>query len=144
MRSNLFPGVYSAERMKRLPRILIVVGGAGILVGSIDPLEGSLLIFPGSGLVALGHYLSRANPKARKDWLVIFTLNAIGVGALWGLSAVGGFGGDSGRSMWWGVWILPYVFGWLLGVVRIFATAIEMSRARWRLHRPHRAPTATQ
>jgi hypothetical protein len=35
-------------------RILKVVGGTVMLVGTLDPLEGSLLILPGSGLVALG------------------------------------------------------------------------------------------
>ena len=34
-------------------RILKVAGGIAILVGTLDPLEGSLLILPGSGMVAL-------------------------------------------------------------------------------------------
>ena len=37
-------------------RILIPVGGLAMLVGAIDPMEGSLLILPGSGLVALGTF----------------------------------------------------------------------------------------
>ena len=41
---------------------------------------------------------------------------AIGVGALWGLSMVGGIGGKSGLSMWWGVLILPYLIGWCMGI----------------------------
>jgi cystathionine beta-lyase family protein involved in aluminum resistance len=118
--------------MKLWSNILIVVGSLGILLGSFDPMEGSLIILPGSGLVALGVYLGRADPKVIKFWLVAFVLNAIGVGALWGLSAVGGIGGTSGRSLWWGVLILPYLFGWLMGLVRILATLIEKLRGRGR------------
>ena len=130
--------------MKRLPRILIVVGSVGILIGSLDPLEGSLLILPGSGLVALGHYLNRANPKVTKDWLVIFVLNAIGVGALWGFSAVGGFGGDSGRSMWCGLWIMPYLFGWIMALVRILGPGFGMLKSRWRQLRQRREQAAAK
>ena len=59
-------------------RILIVAGGIALAVGGLDPMEGSVLILPGGGLLALGTYL----------------------------------GGASGRSNWWGVLILPYLFGW--------------------------------
>ena len=38
------------------------------------------------------------------------------MGALWGLSALGGFGGNSGHSNWWAVLILPYLIGWLMGI----------------------------
>ena len=40
-----------------------------------------------------------------------------GVAALFGLSALGGIGGDSGRSMWWAVLLVPYVTGWVLALV---------------------------
>lgn len=96
--------------------ILIIAGGIGMVAGAIDPLEGSLLILPGSALLALGTYLGQAQRRviAYKAWA--FVLIAIGVGALWGLSAVGGFGGSSGHSMWWGVLILPYLIGWNMGI----------------------------
>jgi len=38
------------------------------------------------------------------------------VGAVWGLSAFGGIGGDTGRSMWLGLLILPYLIGWSMGI----------------------------
>jgi len=38
-------------------RILLIAGYIAMLVGAIDPIEGSLLILPGSGLVVLGTYL---------------------------------------------------------------------------------------
>jgi len=34
-------------------RVLTVVGVAGMLIGAIDPLEGSIIILPGSALVTL-------------------------------------------------------------------------------------------
>jgi hypothetical protein len=96
-------------------RILIIVGGIAMLVGAIDPMEGSLLILPGSGLVALGTYLGQGERRLITYRVWVFILVAIGVGALWGLSAVGGFGGP-GRSNWWGVLILPYLVGWSMGI----------------------------
>lgn len=97
-------------------RILIIVGGIAMLVGAIDPLEGSLLILPGSGLVALGTFLAHAERRRIAYRVWVFILIAIGVAALAGLSARGGFGGPSGLSNWWGLLILPYPIGWSLGV----------------------------
>jgi hypothetical protein len=108
-------------------RILKVVGGIAMLLGTLDPLEGSLLILPGSGLVALGVCFGRKDRKTVLYWTWAFILIAVGVAAMFALSAVGGFGGRSGRSMWWGILILPYPMGWLMslaggvvGLVRFF------------------------
>lgn len=97
-------------------RILIIAGSIAMLVGAIDPMEGSLLILPGSGLVALGTFLGQSERRFTAYRVWVFILIATGVGALWGLSMVGGFGGSSGRSMWWGVLILPYLIGWSMGI----------------------------
>ena len=108
-------------------RILKVVGGIAMLLGTLDPLEGSLLILPGSGLVALGVYFGMKDRKTVLYWTWAFILIAVGVGAMFALSAVGGIGGGSGHSMWWGILILPYPMGWLMslaggvvGLVRFF------------------------
>jgi hypothetical protein len=97
-------------------RILFIVGSVAMLVGALDPMEGSLVILPGSGLVALGTFLGQSERRfvAYRVW--VFILIAIGVGAMWGLTRVGGFGGNSGRSMWWGVLTLPYLIGWSMGI----------------------------
>ena len=87
-----------------------------MLVGAVDPMEGSVVILPGSGLVALGTFLGQSERRLIAYRVRVFILIAIGVGALWGLSWVGGFGGNSGRSMWWGVLILPYLIGWSMGI----------------------------
>ena len=96
-------------------RVLIIVGSIAMLIGAVDPLEGSLLILPGSGLVALGTYVGQGERRLITYRVWVFILVAIGVGALWGLSAAGGFGG-LGRSNWWGVLILPYLVGWSMGI----------------------------
>jgi len=97
-------------------RILVTVGSIAMLVGALDPLEGSLAILPGSGLVVLGTFLGRGERQliAYRTW--VFVLIAFGVVAMWVLSSVGGFGGKSGRSMWWGVLILPYLVGWAMAI----------------------------
>ncbi|TFC06037.1 hypothetical protein E3O32_05455 [Cryobacterium mannosilyticum] len=55
-------------------RILISVGGAAMLIGAIDPLEGSLLILPGSGLVALGVFLGTPDRRVVRYALWVFIL----------------------------------------------------------------------
>jgi len=97
-------------------RILIITGSLAMLVGAIDPMEGSLVILPGSGLVALGTYLGSSERHLIAYRLGVFILIALGVGALWGLSSAGGFGGRSGLSMWWGLLVLPYLIGWSMGI----------------------------
>ncbi len=111
-------------------RILKVVGGVAMLLGSLDPLEGSMLILPGSGLVALGVYLSGKDRRTVLYWTWAFILIAVGVGALFGLSAVGGFGGESGRSMWWGLLMLPYPVGWLMALVGVVITLVRFLKGR--------------
>jgi hypothetical protein len=97
----------------------IVLGLLAMLLGSLDPLEGSLLILPGSGLVALGALLGKS--PQRRFLGVAFVLLAVGVGALFGLSAVGGVGGQSGHSMWWLLTTAPYPVGWIMGLVGVLA-----------------------
>jgi hypothetical protein len=89
-------------------RILVIAGSIAMVVGAIDPMEGSLIILPGSGLVALGTFLGQSERRLIAYRVWVFILIAIGVGALCGL--------PSGRSMWWEVLILPYLIGWSMGI----------------------------
>ncbi len=98
-------------------KIMVLIGSIGLLVGALDPLEGSVAILIGSGLVALGTFLAHAERRLIRYRTMVFLLIAIGVAALWGLSAVGGFGGKSGHSMWWGLLLLPYLIGWPMAIV---------------------------
>ncbi len=99
----------------RWSRILGIVGFVVMVIGALDPLEGSLVILPGIGLVALGAWLGKSRHRKFIYWS--FVLAAVGIGALWGLSVLGGFGGKSGRSNWWWLALLPYPVGWIMGIV---------------------------
>ena len=86
-------------------RLLIIIGLIAMVAGAIDPLEGSIVILIGIGLVMLGSILVKS--RHRKMLVLAFVLILIGVGAMFGLSSVGGFGGDTGRSWWWAITIFP-------------------------------------
>ncbi len=96
----------------------MILGNLGMVLGGLDPMEGSVVILIGSALVALGTLLDP--DPAQHRWLgyrlVVLMLIGMGVSAVWGLTAMGGFGGNSGHTMWWGVLILPYLIGWAMGV----------------------------
>jgi len=49
---------------------------------------------------------------------------------MFALSAVGGIGGKSGHSMWWGVLVLPYPVGWLMALVGGVIALIRFFKAR--------------
>jgi hypothetical protein len=93
----------------------VIIGLGAMIAGALDPMEGSLLILPGAGLVALGAWRRHSRHWRMVAWA--FGLIAIGVALLFGMSAIGGFGGNTGRSMWWALLLLPYPAGWLLGLV---------------------------
>ena len=69
-----------------------------MLIGAVDPLEGSFIILPGVGLVALGALLGKSRHRVLLYWS--FALVAVGVAAMVALSCLGGIGGNTGRSMW--------------------------------------------
>jgi len=116
------------KTQKPWSRILVIAGGIAMLAGAFDPLEGSVVILAGSGLVTLGAFLGNPERSLLVYWICIFVLIAVGVGAMFALSAMGGFGGTSGRSMWWGVPILPYPVGWIMGMVNLSARLIRSFR----------------
>ena len=63
-------------------------------------------------------------------WCLILGLIAFGVGAMFVLSAIGGFGGTRGPSMWWGLLILPYPIGWVMGLVSLVFRLVRSARHR--------------
>jgi hypothetical protein len=101
-----------------------------MVVGALDPLEGSVLILAGSGLVALGSWLGGQARSIVVYRMWLFGMIAFGVIALFVLSAMGGFGGKTGRSMWWALVLLPYPIGWLLGIANLITRAIDRLRHR--------------
>jgi hypothetical protein len=49
----------------------------------------------------------------------------VGVSFLFFLSSLGGFGGSSRLSWWWGFLIVPYPLGWLLAVIILILRTIK-------------------
>lgn len=93
-----------------------------VLFGTLDPLEGSILIALGAVVLAVVtrmHQDPHARWYALAAWGILF-----GVIAMFILSAFGGFGSESTLSYGWAILILPYPLGWLalLGLfyVRLF------------------------
>lgn len=110
--------------------ILVTLGGIAMLLGTVDPLEGSVLILPGSGLIALGIFIGKSQRSVIRYWLWVFGLIAVGVAAMFVLSAFGGIGGKSGHSMWWGVLMLPYPVGWLMALAGAVLALVRFIKAR--------------
>jgi hypothetical protein len=60
---------------------------------------------------------------------------AVGVFFLFYLSSLGGFGGTSKLSIWWGLLIVPYPIGWLLSISLLIAQAINNMKQKAKLNK---------
>ena len=87
-----------------------------MLAGAIDPLEGSIVILAGSAVVLLGTYFGHGEKYFLVYRICVFILILTGIFALWVTSMLGGFGGSSGLSIWWGLLVLLYPIGWLFSI----------------------------
>ncbi|MES2170273.1 MAG: hypothetical protein V4479_06060 [Actinomycetota bacterium] len=116
-------------------RILVIVGGIAMAVGTVDPVDWSLFVLAGSGLILLGLLTGRRDRRAVMYSVWVFALIAVGVAAMIVLSLVGGIGGDSGHSIWWGLLVLPYPAGWLMAVVGAIFVLVRYLRSRNRTTR---------
>jgi len=96
-------------------RVLAAVGLVLMVLGALDPLEGSVVILAGSAVAVMAAWFG-ASPRYPLQ-TAGFVLVAVGVAALFGLSAIGGVGDGSGRTSWWLLLCLPYPVGWLMGLV---------------------------
>jgi len=120
----------NTAKLKNLSaRILLGVGVVAMIVGAVDPLEGSVVILTGSGLVVLGTWLGHQQRGLCVYRTCLFGMIAFGVIALFAMSAIGGLGGKTGHSMWWGLLLLPYPIGWILGMANLASRLVERA---WR------------
>ena len=110
--------------------ILFIIGVVSFLLGTLDPLEGSGIIAFGSALMALSTYLKR--DKYMKLFLSTFIMIVIGVFFLFYFSSLGGFGGRSKLSWWWGILILPYPIGWIMTIVILIIKAIKRKKTLYK------------
>lgn len=107
-------------------RVIYITGIIALIIGAIDPLEGSVVIAVGSALVALATYLT--HDRHRKIFLAACIMIVIGVAALFYLSFLGGFGGESGLSWWWGLFSLPYPVGWFMFIITLIVGALNKNK----------------
>jgi len=99
----------------KILKVLFIIGIVAIIIGVIDPLEGSAAILAGSLLIALSSYFLK--DRYWKWFFVGFIMIAIGVFFLFYFSSLGGFGGNSKLSWWFISLIIPYPIGWLLTII---------------------------
>lgn len=126
-------GGLSVNRRTLWSRGLMIAGLVGMLVGAIDPLEGSPIIVVGAALAALGAGIGRSRRRAILAWG--FALVGVGVAAMFVLSWFGGVAGDSGRSAWWLLVLAPYPIGWVASLVGAVLALLEScERARRTRH----------
>jgi len=118
------------QRKNLSARILFTLGIIAAVIGAVDPLEGSIVILAGSGLIVLGTWLGQQPRELRIYRTCLLGMIAFGVMAMFALSAVGGLGGKSGHSMWWLLLLLPYPLGWILVMANLVARLIESARHR--------------
>ena len=104
-------------------RVIYIVGVIALIIGAIDPLEGSVVSLGGSALITVSTFIT--HDRHWKIFLVSLILIAVGVFFLFYLSSLGGFGGESTLSWWWGILILPYPFGWLMSIILLIVRVIK-------------------
>ena len=104
-------------------RVVYTIGVIALIIGALDPLEGSVVIASGSLLIALSAYLT--HDRHWKIFLLSLIMILIGVFFLFYLSSLGGFGGTATLSWWWGTLILPYPIGWLISIVILIIRAVK-------------------
>ncbi|MBM3843938.1 MAG: hypothetical protein FJ397_11875 [Verrucomicrobia bacterium] len=98
--------------------------------GALDPLEAAFVILAGSVLLPGSARLPGAPLPRPGRWALVAALIATGVTAMLARSAGGGIGGHTGRSWAWGLLLLPYPAGWLLGVGTLLAHVRAAHRRR--------------
>ena len=96
-------------------RIFYIIGIIALIIGALDPMEGSVVIVAGSAAITFSTYLSK--DKHFSMFLSTTIMIIFGVSSLFYLSSLGGFGGSSTLSSWWGILILPYPIGWLINII---------------------------
>jgi len=105
----------------KLTRTLYIIGVVAIIIGAIDPLEGSVIILGGNVLLVIS--LFSTDDRHKKHFLATLIMITVGVFFLFYLSSLGGFGGTSDLSWWWGILILPYPAGWIFAIVMLIKRA---------------------
>lgn len=110
-----------------LLRIAHIAGVVALILGAVDPMEGSIVIAGGSFLLAISMTMTR--DRHRNYFIAAMLMILTGVSAMFYLTSKGGIGGNSGNSMWWALLMAPYPLGWLLAVVLLIIRGLFRKRA---------------
>lgn len=94
---------------------LATVGLIGLIASMLDPLEGSILAVASAVALAAGARIGHS--RLRRPLDIALAMIILGVAVMFWFSALGGIGGDSGRSIWLGLFILPYPIGWVVALL---------------------------
>lgn len=107
-------------------KVAFITGAVFMVAGAFDPLEGSAIIAAGSILVTISTNFS--NDKHHHLFLASMIMILFGVYFMFYFSLLGGFGGKTSLSRWWGLFIVPYPAGWLLSIVLFIIRAVKKQR----------------
>jgi hypothetical protein len=102
---------------------IYLLGIIAMIIGAIDPLEGSIAIGIGSALLVVTTYV-----KHDRHWRIFlssFVIIIFGIIFMFYLSSLGGFGGTSTLSWWWCILIAPYPLGWLITIITLILRTIK-------------------
>lgn len=97
-----------------------------LVAGTLDPMEGSVLIAAASVLAAI-----RAKLNSDVDYsgfLFCAIAGVTGVFFLFFFSSFGGFGGPAGISWWWGLLVLPYPISWFALITLLIRAKLRSKR----------------
>jgi len=106
-----------------LIRIVYIIGVVAFIIGTLDPMEGSIVIAAACGLLTIATSIRK--DRHRKIFLATFIMITVGVISLFYISSLGGF---PPVSWWWGIFILPYPVGWLMTVITLIIRAVKKER----------------
>lgn len=109
----------------RWNRNLYITGLVAVIVGALDPMEGSIVICAGAALLAISSY--KLKDRHAKHFLIHFLLITIGVISLFAISDQGGLGPND-LSWWWGLCILPYPLAWLSLIILFIIRAFQKKK----------------
>lgn len=117
-------------------RILTVIGTVA-LFSVLDINQDVSLVGPlvGGAMISLSAYLAGSRFRRLAYWA--FGLTTIGGSWMVIISALGGFGGETGQSTWWALTLLPYPVGWILCLIAGVRLLIEWCRGRREASVPH-------
>jgi hypothetical protein len=111
-----------------LSKVLAILGLLAMLLGGLDPLEGSVVILPGVAVATLGAFLAHSRYTKLLCWALAAV--AVGIGAMVLMGASGAFTGRRDHLMWWGLLIAPYPIGYLVGLIGAILRVVETLRPR--------------